>query len=222
MMKAKTAAFVVAALLLLAMSLPVSAGEGNLLPSGPHYNLNIIGVSQAKNPNIGCGNGHRIFVGLGRKDEGVITKIMLNEGTDFQVLDCDGTDGQAYFQLPPPDPENDGVTEYSVYARALGQPGGTAWMGSCGIDEYGTEWCSVAAEIVELNAHGNNNKFVNVSRQLLYVWVDLDGDGTTDRYPLFADELEEYFWKYNNEGLKILQLRFYPGVPTDVGTLTNG
>ena len=124
-MKARNAAFVVVALLLVAMTVPVSAGNG--APSGPHYNLNIIGVPHDKNPNIGCGSGHRIFVDLGKKDNAANTKILLRDG-DFAVLDCDGTDGEAKFQLPNPDPENDGVTEYSVYARALGKPGGKAWL----------------------------------------------------------------------------------------------
>ena len=34
-------------------------------------------------------------------------------------------------------------------------------------------------------------------------------------YPLFDNALEDYFWSYDNNGLKLLQLRFYP-VPTDV------
>jgi hypothetical protein len=221
-MKAKTAAFVVVALVLVAMTLPVSADNG--APSGPHYNLNIIGVPKDKNPNLGCGSGHRIFVDLGRKGTPANTKIMLKEGDDFAVLDCDGTDGEAKFQLPNPDPGNTGTTVYSVYARALGKPGGAAVMFTCAtyIDPetfVAEEVCSLAT--LELNAHGNNNKFENVSKELLYIYVDLDGNGVAERYPLFDEALEDYFWSYNNEGLKLLQLRFYPGVQTTVpGSLT--
>jgi hypothetical protein len=221
-MKAKTLAFLVVALLLVVITLPVSAGNG--APSGPHYNLNIIGVPKDKNPNIGCGNGHRIFVGLGKKSgEAATTRIMLNEG-EFAVLDCDGTeDGEATFQLPDPDPENDGITAYSVYFRALGQPGGSGWLGSCLIDDGGAEYCSATPYILELSAHGNNNKFVNASKELLYVWVDLEGTGKVERYPLFADELYDYFWEYDNNGLKLVQLRFYPYEETNInnGSLTN-
>ena len=59
------------------------------------------------------GGGSRIFV----PREGN-AKINLKEG-DFLVLDANGTDGSAAFQLPNPDPDNDGTTTYSVFARAL-------------------------------------------------------------------------------------------------------
>ncbi|HEY0773435.1 MAG TPA: hypothetical protein VGD51_05090, partial [Nocardioidaceae bacterium] len=50
--------------------------------------------------------------------------------------------------------------------------------------------------------------FDNVSRELLYVYYDLDGDGTAELIPLFDERLEDYFWDYDNKGLKIAQLRF--------------
>ena len=85
-----------------------------------HYNLNIIGVPKAKTADMTGDSGHRIFVPLTGK-----VSISLKEG-DFQVLDANGTDGKASFQLPNPDPDNDGTTLYSVYARALGKPGGSS------------------------------------------------------------------------------------------------
>jgi hypothetical protein len=57
--------------------------------------------------------------------------------------------------------------------------------------------------------------FTNSSRELLYGYVDLDGDGSVERFPLFDSALEDYYWDYDNAGLRLLQLRFYP-VPTDV------
>ena len=106
----------------LAVILPVAGvfagqnGNGNEMPSGEHYNLNIIGVSKEKNPNMGGGNGHRIFVPLRGS-----ANIHLSQG-DFAVLDANGTDGHASFQLPVPDSDDDGITTYSVFARALGTP----------------------------------------------------------------------------------------------------
>ena len=61
-----------------------------------------------------------------------------------------------------------------------------------------------------------NKKFENVSRELLYVYVDLDDDGKVEQIPLFDDRLQDYFWEYDNKGLKLVQLRFYE-VPTVVG-----
>src|SRR3989338_11328150 len=84
----------VAAMILAYM--PISASAGNGAPSGAHYNLNLIGVPKGKTADMTGNNGHRIFVKLTGG-----TKIMLAEG-DFQVLDANGTDGSAAFQLPLP------------------------------------------------------------------------------------------------------------------------
>jgi hypothetical protein len=39
--------------------------------------------------------------------------------------------------------------------------------------------------------------------------VDIDGDGDADRVALFASNLEDWFWKYVNNGLRLAQLRFF-------------
>jgi hypothetical protein len=71
-------------------------------------------------------------------------------------------------------------------------------------------------------------KFQNVSKDLLYVdycttWSAGDDliSGTEDdvcttvnQIALFSNNLLSYFWSYDNEGLKLAQLRFYE-VPTD-------
>lgn len=182
---------------------------GNGAPNGAHYNLNIIGVPKDKSVDFNGGNGRRIFVPLWGK-----TKILLSQG-DFDVIDANGTDGEAAFQLPEPDATNDGQTDYSVYIRALGKPGGKASMYSCFWDQQtATEYCSTGSYVVDLSAHGG--KFQNVSNQLLYVWADVDGDGDIDRTELFSDSLDTYYWYYDNAGLKLAQMRFYPGVATAV------
>ncbi|MDX5423275.1 MAG: hypothetical protein LPK14_13540 [Hymenobacteraceae bacterium] len=42
----------------------------------------------------------------------------------------------------------------------------------------------------------------------------LDADGNVllaaGTYPLFDEAMQGYFWDYDNDGLKLLQLRFYP------------
>ncbi len=195
----------------LALVMPASAGQGNQAPSGPHYNLNIIGVPKEKSADMTNNNGHRIFVKLKGN-----TKIMLSEGDEYRVLDANGTDGSATFQLPNPDDDNDGVTEYSVYARALGKPNGSATMSTCAYDSMGDEWCS-DYDLLLVRDTKNDKKqfFMDVSKELLYVYVDLDGDGTNERYPLFSDPLQGYLWDYENNGLKLAQFRFYP-IGTDV------
>src|SRR4029453_18046758 len=90
---------------------------GNGAPSGPHFTLNMIGVPKNKKVDM-TGGGCRMFVPLVGK-----TTIQLSEG-DFRVLDANATDGSGSFQLPNPDPEGDGTTTYSGFARGLGKPGG--------------------------------------------------------------------------------------------------
>jgi len=197
---------------------------GSGAPSGAHYNLNIIGVPKDKTADMTGNQGHRIFVKLEGK-----SKIMLSEG-DFMVLDANGTDGNgAAFQLPNPDVDEDGTTEYSVYVRALGKPGGSAKMQSCYTDTTTETWCAVDIEggvsQIDITRTKGRSTFTNVSKDLLYVdvclAVDLAGNCTDSKVmPLFSDELSEYFWDYDNAGLRLAQLRFY-NVETEAWNLTN-
>ena len=204
----RTIVILVALLLVLAAAMPAAAQTGNGTPSGAHYNLNIIGVPKNKSADMTNDNGHRIFVSLWTN-----TKILLYEGEDYQVLDANGTNGSAAFQLPNPDPDNDGVTKYSVWARALGKPGGSSTTTTCAYDELDQLWCSIYSMLLVRDK--GKSWFDNVSKELLYIYVDLNGDGTAERYPLFDKALQDYFWDYDNNGLKLAQLRFYE-IPTDV------
>jgi hypothetical protein len=187
-----------------------SIATGNGAPSGPHYNLNLIGVPKGKTADMTGNKGHRIFVPLFGN-----CKINLSIG-DFQVLDANCTDGPSAFQLPNPDPDNDGITAYSVYARALGKPGGSAVATTCLTDAAGDEFCST--ENVVLVRSTGKSTFANVSKELLTLCLDTDADGDCDiRVGLFDDATADYFWSYDNTGLKLAQLRFYE-IPTDVGT----
>jgi hypothetical protein len=210
-----------------------TATTGNGAPSGAHYTLNIIGVPKDKSANFTGGNGGRIFVDLGKTGTVANTRINLREG-EFGVVDANGTDGVAAFQLPNPDPDGDGTTAYSVYYRALGKPLGKATMQSCYEDATGT-WCAAdflggVEPITIQRSKGGVAKFENVSKDLLYVdyctaWAagpDLQL-GTSDdvctsvtQSPLFSN-LVSYFWSYDNEGLKLAQLRFYE-IPTVTST----
>jgi hypothetical protein len=194
------------------------AETGNGAPSGAHYNLNLIGVPKDKTAEMTGANGHVIFVPLWGN-----AKIYLTEG-DFQVLDANGTDQNgASFQLPNPDPDGDGTTAYSVFVRALGKPGGTATLQSCYTFE-GEEWCAVDFEDgvapVELGRTNGQQKFINVSKDLLFVDFCVEFDEDTgeclevDQVPLFGDQTLGYLWSYDNRGLKLAQLRFYE-IPTE-------
>jgi hypothetical protein len=199
---------------------------GNEAPSGSHYNLNIICVPNGKKADMTDTQGHTIFVSCSGT-----SKINLKEGADFEVLDRNGTDGSASFQLPPTDTGvisdtagvNDectlnadgsytcgtGISVYSVFARALGNPKGKAVMMLCYLAEDGiTPVCSTDNQLT-LDASGRPAKFENVTANLLYLYnVTIDGV-LYKRIPLFSDVLQDYLWSYTNTGLKLLQLRFY-------------
>jgi hypothetical protein len=66
--------------------------------------------------------------------------------------------------------------------------------------------------LVQVRTKGKSS-FSNVSRELLSISADIDGDGTVERVPLFDSRLQDYFWGFDNQGLKLLQLRFVE-VPT--------
>jgi hypothetical protein len=193
---------------------------GNGAPSGAHYNLNIIGVPKDKTADMTGNNGGRIFVKLDGNSKIYLSNADLTDG-QFRVLDANGTDADgASFQLPSPDPENTGTTRYSIYARPLGKPNGQATITTCATDPTlvddpntpdidVTQVCSLESEVFVREKGGS--KFVNVSRDLLYIYADLANDNVDGvvRIPLFDERLKDYYWSYDNNGLKVLQLRFY-------------
>jgi len=194
----------------------VRAQTGNGAPSGPHYNLNIIGVSHDKNPNMDGGSGNVIFVALGTKHGSpVSTKILLNQSAAagvFEVLDKNGTDGEASFELPAPG-------SYTVWARALGTPGGQAKITTCATDPSltGTDAAIVCSTLNEVFVRGTSKStFRPVTDALTTITLDPVANlalvttcgGTT--VSLFDPCLEGFFWQYDNNGLKLLQVRFYP------------
>jgi hypothetical protein len=206
---------------------------GNGAPSGEHFTLNIIGMRNVKSDMEDDLGGHAIFVNLGsRTGDAVTTKIMLAPG-DFAVLDKNGTDGRASFRLPAPA----GGTAYQVFARPLGTPGGMARITTCAeqvlVDGVYVEdeVCSTENEVFVREVGKNtSNKFENVTQSLTTIVIDddvtdtygettayaacggtdTDGDDAPIRVDLFDSCLENYFWKYDNNGLRVLQLRFYP------------
>ena len=201
-----------AAALAVTASLPAYAQNGNGAPSGSHYNLNIIGVSHDKSPNMDQGSGNVIFVGLGSKTTTGSTKSMLSQSPAgvFQVLDKNGTDGEAAFALPLPG-------SYTVWARALGTPGGQAKMTTCASDPalIGTDAalvCSTQNEVFVRNT--GRSSFRNVTSALTTITLVAGSPAAlacgSTTVSLFDPCLEGFFWQYDNNGLKLLQVRFYP------------
>ena len=189
---------------------PVGVNAGNGAPNGRHYNLNIIGVPRDKTADMTGTSGHSLFVKLWGT-----TKIWLAPGDDFLVIDRNGTDGSATFQLPNPvEPGScpagavSCTAKYSVFARAPGNSGGSANLTTCATDPAtGATICSVQVFVVT-----QSSKFQNVTKYLLFVYWDTDGNPATapQLIPIFDSRLQGYYWAYDDKGLKLLQLRFYP------------
>jgi len=141
--------------------------------------------------------------------------------------------------------EADTMSDYSVFVRPLGKPNVWATITTCAdlVDstfasllpgklvsilnragEFGG-YASVEQVGQEITLRTTGKKtFQNVTAELLTivfkVEVDLDNDGIVDeivyvRVPIFDDIIEKEYWEYDNNGLKLLQVRFYP-IGTDV------
>lgn len=231
------------------VALAGNAETGNGCPSGPHYNLNIIGVSNPKTADMDGSNGHVIFVALDGK-----SKINLVEGDDYAVLDANAFDSDgALLQLPDPglDPYRigqdmtgvDTISDYSVFVRPLGKPGGWANITTCAdlLDSdfagllsgkfvkvlnkagYFGGWASVeqVGQDITFRPKGKS-KFTNVTAELLTIVFKVEVELADEtviveyvRVPIFDDIIENEYWEYDNNKLKLLQVRFYP-VGTDV------
>ena len=203
--------FCVAAALAVMVPAGLYGQTGNGAPNGPHFNLNIIGVSHDKSPNMN-GSGNVIFVDLGTKTgDAVTTKILLSQSADgsFEVLDKNGTDGEASFALPVPG-------TYTVWARALGTPGGQSKIATCAtfIDPTtgaATLLCSTDNEVFVRGT--GKSSFRNVTNALTTITLVAGSPAElacgTPTVSLFATCLQDFLWQYDNNGLKLLQIRFY-------------
>jgi hypothetical protein len=212
---------VLAVTLLASASLaPRAFATGNGAPSGPHYTLNIHGVANGQGFN--GNNQNDIFAPLYGK-----CTINLEQAAtyDFGVLQPDCVNNPpASFELPAPcaiSPTtglcSGTTTVYSVWARALGTPGGSSSMQTCAYDATGTLVCSINAFVSVQARSSGKSSFTNVSSDLLFLTTCVNGK--TVSTPLFSQNYQNYLWQYDNQGLRLLQLRFYqvpscvPGSP---------
>ena len=202
-----------------------AGGNGNGAPSGAHYNLNILGKTNCAGDDLTGSDRHTIQVLLVGGDQAEFlngqlatgiskkNKIYLTESIDgtFSVLDGNACDADgAKFSLPAPG-------GYDIYARALGKPGGGATMTTCatGAGEdlvLGTaddEIICSTDNVIFLRTKGKQT-FTNVTTQLTTITADVDGDGTLETVNIFDPSLLDYFWNFENRGLRLAQLRFYP------------
>ena len=223
---------VVAGLAVLSAALASSPGlaqNGNGITTvGPHYNLNIIGVTNGKNAPLTGSDRHTIFVPLNTAANDPVpgADIWLTQGP-FTVcdgnafdaaFDCNGTQiakQGAVFQLPCNTnittaagttlvPCTTGATaSYNVWARVVGTPGGSSTLTTCATEPItGVLVCSTKKAVF---VRMKPNKFTNVTDAL----TSLVDANTLQTVALFQGGFLNFFWDYDNNGNKLLQLRFY-------------
>jgi len=195
------------------------AQTGNGAPSGPHYNLNILGKEQCPTDPMTNSNGHVIFVLLNGGDVATnltgklasniskVNKIYLQQSPDnttFAVLDGNACDGNgALFELPNPS------AGYTIWARALATPGGSATMTTCATDPTTGELVCSTENVLLVRTKGKQT-FANVTTQLTTITFISPTTGQPITVSIFDPALVDYFWNYQNNGLRLAQLRFYP------------
>ena len=216
------------------------AQNGNPCPGDKEYQFNIIGTKD-KNPDMTNNDGHRIFVALNGQSKIYMTgdtdtgTAGLQCGTKFDVLDANGTDANGATLLVPCDPLTatnlDPNVCFDVYATPLGTPGGNtdvdvvcnfdATCLGCNIDQGS---CDTGTIDFSLAGHSGKPVTQNITKFFRASGcIDVDADTVCDAGDInFNNEwifniaqLEEYYWDYDNEGNRIVQIRFcdVEGVP---------
>jgi hypothetical protein len=210
--------FIIAAFLIPGVT-AASAATGNGAMSGPHYNLNLISIKNIDQlpTNDETNNGNRIFVNTDGR-----SKIYLQQNTDgiFNVIDYIATrNDPAKFTLPAPANVYDaagnyvGPGAYKVFVRVVGKPGGSGQLSTCGESINQTTGLTETICSVDVVTLAKSSKFSDVTRQLTTVQYDVNGDGviaTNERVDIFDAAFQDYLWAFDNNGLKNVQLRFYP------------
>ncbi len=192
---------------------------GNGFPDNGHltlYKMNLIGHPGSISSDNTGGEGKRIFVRLWGN-----TRILLSPGP-FDILDANGTDGTASFQLPVPDGDADGETWYGVYVRPKGKPETSMNITTCATGDFDNDPLTPDEELCSLEVavlvRGKGKPSVqNISKELLSLCVNTDLDAACDeRISLFDDRAHDYLWSADNFGLRNAEVRFLQ-IPQNIG-----
>jgi hypothetical protein len=225
----KKAALITVAIL---AAIPLTVGfalAGNGAPSGTHYNLNLLGKATCPGDDLTGTNRHTIMVKLNFSDPdandilgdnpgNIVTldktnKLFLASGADFQVTDGNACDkGGAAFTMPA-----NVATAWEVYLRELAKPGGTGHLTTCGIDAgldgiAGTAddgvMCSsnnvlLVRNTGKISFRNVTDELTSMTIQVLTGYDDLGNPIYEEvTIPVFDSMLYQYFWDYDNNGLR--------------------
>lgn len=145
-------------------------------------------------------------------------KLVFTPAEDFAIVDRDGTDGYAEIEIPTVidtngDDPNDRVLAVDVYVRILGKPNRCMRINGYADDMDQSLWFWSGR--VELKRKTGQSTFVKVNNLFNVWWCEVgdDGDcvgGTTQELSVFDSSFANYFWDVQNNGVRNVQVRFYP------------
>ncbi len=209
------------------------AQNSNPCPGKKEYQFNIIGVPKSKSPDMTNNNGARIFVDLSGPstinftgDTDFNSSNGLQCGNQFKIVDANATGGGAATVLVPCTNVNSSSTTtgicFDAFATTLGGPGTATVDVVCTFD--GTVVASIdqgscllgTADIPLERKSGmpvqtDVTKFFRASG-----CFDANASGTCDAgektfknvWIFNLEALQSYFWVYDNNGLRVTQIRF--------------
>ena len=211
------------------------AQNGNPCPGDKEYQFNIIGVAKNKNPDMTGNNGHRIFVNLNGKSKIYMTGDTdpnaddLQCGDKFQITDSNATgpNGSATLVAPCDPLTADNLNPsvcFDVYATPLGGPGGKATVDVvCEFDDtcIGCDIDGGSCATGNIDISLSRGKGKPVQKDITGVFrasgcIDVDGSEECDsgdisfnnEWIFNIEQLVEYYWDYDNDGLRLTQIRF--------------
>lgn len=218
-MKGKLLVMSIIALLIIAPFITTLAAKPNKTNGGPkpgtdfsgeHYTLNILGKRKIGNGSYDNPDRHTIFVPLDGD-----TRILMQLGSSFGVLDGNGLDGECIFQMPRKQ------KNFRVFVVALGKPMDGSQV------EYADEWIydndtnTWYYELLnsfDIEPHKGKPKWINVTSAFLLslTYLNLTSGETGVLYEGWLWQVPEeiweqsyYFWDLKGSDRHI-QVRFYP------------
>ncbi len=226
-----------AVIFVLVLALPALAAFNGMIPeTGPHWQVNFIGVDNPKTVNMTDTKRRTVFVPLSGNCQ--INYTWIPGDLTFQVVDGNAFDKNgATIQVPAdstlydnPDQDVSNLLSYNVYAVALGKPlGGAVITAHCTYDETVLDpnnnkiTCdeSLLMGSFSLKRTGgkpDTQQVQDITKIFLASGCfDKNDNGVCDTgdykfsnmWIFNIPFLEDYYWSYDNNGLKLMQVRFY-------------
>jgi len=177
---------------------------------GEHYTLNILGKKNIGNGTYDNPDRHTIFVPLDGD-----TRILMQLGSSFGVLDGNGLDGECIFQMPRKQ------SNFRVYIVALGKPmdGSTIEYADEWIYDNETgSWYYELLDSFDIKPHRGKPKWLDVTSAFMLnlTYLNQTSNETGILYlgwlwqvPEEIWEQSYYFWDLKGSDRHI-QVRFYP------------